>query len=150
MVDQSLNKENLQYYYKMFYLIGAIAFLILTVTVVAIVQKKRGGNPTEVAVNPDIECCGAHDVCEADSLLNSNVTIIYYDDEELDVYRGRESNSYTDDEVEVFQDVLMTMKEAEVAAWLRSLMLRCVELPSVVKETALMIVDEVRQVRLKA
>lgn len=133
----------------MFYLIGAIVFLFLGVTVVAIIQKKRGGNPTEVAVNPDIECCGAHDVCEADSLLNSDANIIYYDDEDLDRFRGREANTYDDDEVEEFQDVLLTMKEAEVAAWLRSLTLRCIELPSIVKEESLMIVDEVRQLRQK-
>ena len=133
----------------MYFLIASIVFLVLGVTVVAIVQKKRGGNPTEVAVNPDVECCGAHDVCEADSLLNSDVNIIYYDDEELDRFKCREAKSYTDEEIEEFQEVLLTMKEAEVAAWLRSLMLRTIELPSIVKEEALMIVDEVRQVRQK-
>jgi len=134
----------------MYFLIGAIFFLILGVTVVAIVQKKRGGNPTEITVNKDIECCGAHDVCEADSLLNSNTNVIYYDDEELDRFKSREPKSYTDEEVDEFQEVLLTMEEAEVAAWLRSLTLRNIELPSVVKEMALIIVDEVRQVRLKA
>ncbi|MDA3854213.1 MAG: phospholipase [Bacteroidales bacterium] len=131
----------------MYYLIGAIVCLILGVTIVAIVQKKRGGNPTEVAVNPDVECCGAHDVCEADSLLNANVNVIYYDDEELDRFQCREAKSYTDDEVEEFQEVLLTMKEVEVAAWLRSLTLRNVELPSFVKEEALMIVGELREIR---
>lgn len=133
----------------MYFLIGAIGLLILIVSIIAIVQKQRGGNPTEVAVNPDIECCGAHDVCEADSLLNSNANIIYYDDEELDRFIGREAKTYNDEETEEFQDVLMTMKEAEVAAWLRSLMLRNIELPSIVKEQALLIVDEVRQIRQK-
>ena len=130
----------------MYYLIGAIVFLILGVTIVAIVQKKRGGNPTEVTVNPDVECCGAHDVCQADSLLNSNANVIYYDDEELDRFKCREARTYSDDEVEEFQDVLLTMKEVEVAAWLRSLTLRNIELPSFVKEEALMIVGELRDI----
>lgn len=131
----------------MYFLIIAIILLVVGVSVLAIIQKSRGGNPTEVAVDPDIECCGAHDVCESDSLLNSNATVEYFDDEELDAYRLRDYKSYSDDEVDDFQDVLVTMKEVEVAAWLRSLTLRQIELPSVVKEEALLIVDEVRQMR---
>lgn len=131
-------------------LIVAILLLIIAVVVFAIIQKKRGGNPTEVASNPDIDCCGAHEVCETDSLLNSNIDIVYYDDEELDRFSGREPKSYDDDEVEEFQNVLLTMKEEEVAAWLRSLHLRRIELPSIVKEESLLIVDDVRQLRREA
>lgn len=134
----------------MIFLVLSIVALIIGVVVYAIIQKKRGGNPTEVAVNPDIECCGAHDVCEADSLLNSNADVVYFDDEDLDRFRGRDNKSYSDDEVDEFQDVLLTMKEAEVAAWLRSLMLRQIELPALLKEQALIIVDEVRQVRAQS
>lgn len=134
----------------MIYLILAIFLLTVAVLVFAVVQKRRGGNPTEVAINPDIDCCGAHEVCETDSLLNANVDIVYFDDEELDRFSQREPKSYDDDEVDEFQDVLMTMKEGEVAAWLRSLNLRRIELPSLVKEEALLIVDEVRQLRRQA
>lgn len=131
----------------MLYLLIGILILVLAVIVIALVQKSRGEDPTEVAENPPIECCGAHEVCEADSLLNSNANIVYFDDEELDRFRGREPKSYDDAEIDEFQDVLLTMEAAEVAAWLRSLTLRCVELPSVVKEEALLIVEEVRQLR---
>lgn len=134
----------------MIYLVISIVVLIVGVVVFAMIQKKRGGNPTEVSVNPDIECCGAHDVCEADSLLNSNANVTYYDDEELDRFIGRDYKSYSDDEVEEFQDVLLTMDESEVAAWLRSLMLRQIELPALLREQALMIVEEVRQLRAQS
>ncbi len=131
----------------MLYLIAGLVLLIAVVTVVAVIQKKRGGDPTEILEDQPIQCCGTHEVCEADSLLNSNTNVVYYDDEELDQFAGRPGNSYNDDEIEEFQDILLTMKEAEVAAWLRSLMLRNIELPYVVKEEALMIVEEVRQIR---
>jgi hypothetical protein len=131
----------------MIYLLIGIFLLMLGVGVIAFVQKKRGGNPTEVAINPDIECCGAHDVCETDSLLNSNADIVYFDDEELDRFKGQSNALYSDTELEEFQEVLMTMNEVEVAGWLRSLNLRQIELPSLLKEQALMIVDEVRQLR---
>lgn len=132
----------------MFFLIGAMVLLIAVLLIVALVQKKKGGNPMEVAVEPPIDCCGAHDVCEADSLLNSNNKIIYYDDEDLDRFRGQDPQVYSDDDVEEFQEVLLTMQETEVAAWLRSLTLRMIELPSVVKQEALLIVEDVRQRRV--
>lgn len=132
----------------MFFLFGAIVLLVVVLLVVAVVQKKKGGRPMEVAVEPPIDCCGAHDVCEADSLLNSNDRIIYYDDEELDRFRGRDPHGYSDDEVEEFQNILLTMEEREVAAWLRSLTLRMIDLPSVVKQEALLIVEDVRQRRV--
>lgn len=134
----------------MLFLIATIAILVVVLLIVAIIQKKKGGNPLEVDLEPPIDCCGAHEVCEADSLLNSNNRIVYYDDEELDRFRGVDPSRYSDNDIEEFQEVLLSMKDVEVAAWLRSLTLRMVELPSVVKQQALLIVEEVRQKRLAA
>ena len=131
----------------MLYLILGIFILIICVTGIAIFQKKKGQNPTEINEDPSIECCGAHEVCEADSLLNKDANIIYYDDEDLDKYSNKDPKTYSDEEIEEFQEILITMKEGEVAAWLRSLNLRNIELPSIIKEEALLIVDEVRQIR---
>ena len=57
----------------------------------------------------DTECCGQHEVCEKDSLLAAvSKKIEYYDDEELDQFMGREGNAYTEEETELFRDVLYT------------------------------------------
>ena len=41
----------------------------------------------------DMECCGQHETCEKDSLLAAiSKQIEYYDDEELDRFRGRGSD----------------------------------------------------------
>ena len=57
-------------------------------------------------VEVDDECCGQHEVCEKDSLLAAvSKGIEYYDDEELDRFRGRASDDYTDEEVEEFREV---------------------------------------------
>lgn len=66
---------------------------------------------------------------------------------ELDVYAQRDPQSYTEEEISQFQDVLYTMKEFDVAGWLKSLQLRQIELPDVVKEEALMIVSERRSAK---
>lgn len=90
------------------------------------------------------ECCGQHAVCEKETLMNTKLKADYYDDEELDVFANREPSSYTDEEITQFQNVLYTMKDFDVAGWLKSLQLREIQLPDVVKDEALLIVSERR------
>jgi len=99
------------------------------------------------AVNPiDMECCGQHEVCEKESLLAAlSKQIEYYNDEELDRFRGRRADEYSPDEIDEFRDVLFTMRSDEVAGWVRSLQLRAVELPEDIRDEVLMIVGERRQ-----
>jgi len=70
--------------------------------------------------------------------------IVYFDDEELDRFRGRDADSYTAAEEEEFREVLFTMFTREVTDWLQSLQLRGIELPTGVKDEAMMIVSEQR------
>lgn len=91
------------------------------------------------------ECCGQHETCERDSLLAAvSKTIEYYDDEELDRFRGIEADAYDEDAVNEFRDVLYTLREVEVAGWLRSLQLRAINLPDELKDEAFLIVGERR------
>ena len=93
----------------------------------------------------DMECCGQHQTCEKESLLAAvSRQIEYYDDEELDTYRGVASDAYTPEQLEQFRDVLYTMQEVEVAGWVRSLQLRGIELPDEVKDEVFLIVGERR------
>lgn len=93
----------------------------------------------------DMECCGQHEVCEKDSLLAAvSKKVEYYNDEELDRFRGREGNEYTEEECEEFREILYTMREDEVAGWVRSLQLRYVNLPDEVKDEVFLIVGERR------
>ena len=93
----------------------------------------------------DMECCGQHQTCEKESLLAAvSRQIEYYDDEELDTYRGVASDAYLPEQVEQFRDVLYTMQEVEVAGWVRSLQLRGIELPDEVKDEVFLIVGERR------
>lgn len=93
----------------------------------------------------DMECCGQHEMCEKESLLAAvSKQIEYYDDEELDAFRGIQSDAYTLEQIEQFRDVLYTMKDTDVAGWVRSLMLRSVELPDEMKDEVFLIVGERR------
>lgn len=93
----------------------------------------------------DSECCGQHQICEKESLLAAvSKKIEYYDDEELDRFKGRPGNGYSDEEIEEFRDILYTMQEVDVAGWSRSLQLRGIELPDELKDELFLIVGERR------
>lgn len=128
-------------------MIQMVLILVILVVIVFIFTKTKNRKKAEeeIGVIPDADCCGAHEVCENDSLLNSDDQIIYFDDEHLDAYKDRKSEEYTDDEIDDFREVLYTLQDSEVAAWLKSLMIRIGEMPSVVREEALMIVEERRE-----
>ena len=138
------------------YAVGAIALLGVIAALAHWLRGKRYErmlrrgeiSPEEIPqeVNPvDMECCGAHEVCEKDSLLAAlSKQIEYYNDEELDRIRGREGDEYTPEEADEFRDVLYTMRSDEVAGWVRSLQLRMVNLPDEVKDEVFLIVGERR------
>lgn len=101
--------------------------------------------PEPGEISEEAECCGQHQTCEKDSLLAAvSKQIEYYDDEELDRFRGRAADEYSDDEVNEFREILYTLQEIEVAGWLRSLLLREIELPDAIKDEAFLIVGERR------
>lgn len=104
----------------------------------------EGARPDEA--EEDSQCCGMHITCEKDSLLSAvSPEIVYYDDEELDRFRGRKPDSYTPDETEEFRNVLLTLLPHDIAGWGRSIQLRGIELPSDVRDELLMIVAEARR-----
>ena len=66
----------------------------------------------------------------------------YFDDEELDAFKGRPSNDYSNEEVEQFSYVMHTMQPEEVKAWGRSLTLRGIQLPDQLKDEFVMLIEE--------
>lgn len=112
------------------------------------IQKKIDRGELEEAppvVTVDSECCGQHQICEKESLLAAvSKQIEYYDDEELDRFKGRPSDGYSEEEIEEFRDILYSMQEVDVAGWSRNLQLRGIELPDELKDELFLIVGERR------
>ena len=112
------------------------------------IQKKIDRGELKEAppvVDVDSECCGQHQICEKESLLAAvSKKIEYYDDEELDRFKGRQANEYSDEEIDEFREIMFTMKEEEVAGWSRSLQLRGIELPDELKDELFLILGERR------
>ncbi len=133
-------------------IIGFIAITLIAMIVGSIrnrnIEKKVKSGELKSApqiVEADAECCGQHEVCEKESLLAAvSKQIEYYDDEELDRFKGRLSNEYNEEEIEEFREIMYTCKEDEVAGWSRSLQLRGIELPDELKDELFLIVGERR------
>lgn len=88
-------------------------------------QAEYATTPADKPEDPEV-CCGRHAVCEKGLLRPDE---LYYDDEELDRFAGRESDSYTPDEINEFREVLYTLHDNEVYAWGTALTQRDVALP---------------------
>ncbi len=110
-------------------------------------KKLERGEISEIpsVVQPQQECCGQHEVCEKDSLLAAvSKQIEYYNDEELDRFKGKDPASYTTTDTDEFRDILYTMRDDEVAGWARSLQLRGITLPDAIKDEVFLIIGERR------
>ena len=81
------------------------------------VEKTNKIVQTEIQEPPQ-ECCGRHLVCERDSLLAGvSKTIEYYDDEELDAWKGIKPDGYTPEQIELFQEIFYTLRPEDVPGW---------------------------------
>ena len=149
-----------------FFMIGALWILVFTVIVGIVLylgelrwrKNNRHTSAEENAVgenesrqeeiaesSPDDEaCCGLHLVCEKDSLSPMSAEILYYDDEELDRFIGRDPYGYSPEETDEFREVLMTLRPEDIAGWARSITQRKLELPPEVKDELLMLIREQR------
>lgn len=121
---------------------GALIILAVTVAVGILLyltrSKKDDGQeqtsdpaasdraPGAPAENEPEVCCGRHAVCEK-GLLKAEE--LYYNDEELDRYAGKDPQEYAPEEIEEFREVLYTLRPAEVYKWGVALTQRDIALP---------------------
>lgn len=86
--------------------------------------------------------CGVSCFCDEQSLRRQmSEEIIYFEDEELDAFRGVAPDAYTQQQTDMFAEVLTTLRPQEVADWLHSLQLRGIALPDSLKEEAIMMME---------
>ncbi len=85
------------------------------------------------------EDCAVRDTCPALELLTAQVSEaggvapLYFEDEELDAYRGRSADGYTDDELEQWRDVLYTLRPGDLLPWQHSIESRGIVMPTVIR-----------------
>lgn len=116
----------------------------LIVFILTYINRRNKPQDTEIKIEYNDECCGAHEVCESESLLSNSDKVEYFDNEELDTLAGLDAKEYSEEQENMLADIFYTLKESDVAAWLKSLQLRNINLPADIREQALLIVSERR------
>lgn len=133
----------------------ALAALILLGVVAALATKLTGngydgpattanGNETKAAGSADCSTCSGEDAsCEQINMMRASLKKIeYFDDEELDAFRGTEADAYTDEQAEQFSEVMTTLRPQEARAWWHSLRLRGIEVPNQVKDELISMIQD--------
>lgn len=123
----------------MLYLFLSLIALGVFSALYAIVTNRNREESSVVQADSCATCNGENDKCEQECMMEAATKPIeYFDDEELDAFKGRSSDSYTDEEVEQFSYVLNTMPQEEIRDWCRSLHLRGIEIPDQLKDEVYM------------
>ncbi|MDD2314820.1 MAG: phospholipase [Proteiniphilum sp.] len=135
--------------------VGIILFFVLALAITNFIQRRKGNTTTREVPPPAIDlgggCCGAHEVCEKDSLIAAFLEKPeYFDDEELDKFARRDSAQYTAGEADEFREVFYSVLDEEKPRWVRSLQMRGISLPDQLKDEVLMFVNELRAHKMHA
>ena len=122
-----------------------LAVILLLIVGGFLLLRKFNGNKesTEEHHTHDSEdgvCCGRHANCEKGYSTDN----LYFDDEELDKYKGKRQEEYTDNEIEEFRQVLYTMRVDEVDTWVHCLQIRGIEIPQAVKDEILLMLQDIQ------
>ena len=127
-------------------LIGILGIVGMGVIVGAstLISRHNSTEPDVVApaAGDCATCSGINDNCEQTCMMEAATKEVeYYDDEELDRFKGKESGEYTDDEAEEFSEVLYTMRPDEAKGWNRSLLLRGINVPNQIKDDLITMIE---------
>ena len=92
------------------------------------------------------EACGLRSICPSEQILAGECRqqITYYDDEELDGFKGRGENDYTPQEEEQWRDVLYTLLPADLLGWGQSIKHRGLVMPAAIRAEFLQLAGEHR------
>lgn len=118
---------------------AAVVLIIVALFCVAYVYFARRSKPAPSAAGDApvdcSTCAGSDPRCEQVCMMEASTQPVeYFDDEELDDFRGRPSDSYSEAETAQFAEVLETLRPGEVKAWGRSIHLRGISLPDALKD----------------
>ena len=120
-------------------------YILIALAAVGIVLRltdKGDATGKEPPADAAAECCGMHAVCERANEAAMAAETEYFDDEELDTFAGRNPDTYTNDEIEQFREVMLTLPAGEAVPWAKSLERRGITMPSALRDEFLIIVSD--------
>ena len=119
-------------------LAGILAFIVAGFFAIRIFNRNKVVvNDHHSHENEDGECCGRHSNCSK----GHDTGNLYFEDEELDRFKGTKLEDYTEADIEEFRHVLYTMKTDEVDTWAHCLQTRGIEIPQEIKDEILLMLQ---------
>ena len=119
-------------------LAGILAFIVAGFFAIRIFNRNKVVvNDHQSHENEDGECCGRHSNCSK----GHDTGNLYFEDEELDRFKGTKQEDYTEADIEEFRHVLYTMKTDEVDTWAHCLQTRGIEIPQEIKDEILLMLQ---------
>jgi epoxyqueuosine reductase QueG len=116
-------------------ILAIVALGIIVMIGTRIFDSKGTDEPIVVPASDCSSCDGTNVKCEQVCQMEAATKPAeYYDDEELDAFRGRRSDEYNDEEATMFAEVLETLRPDEVRPWSRSLIVRGINMPDQIKD----------------
>lgn len=116
-------------------ILAIVALGIIVMIGTRIFDSKGTDEPIVVPASDCSSCDGTNVKCEQVCQMEAATKPAeYYDDEELDAFRGRRSDEYNDEEATMFAEVLETLRPDEVRPWSRSLLVRGINMPDQIKD----------------
>lgn len=90
------------------------------------------------------EGCGLRSICPSEQIMAGECKqeVTYYDDEELDDYKGRGEGDYTEQEMEQWRDVLYTLQPGDLLGWGQSIKRRGLVMPSAIRDEFMQLAAE--------
>ncbi len=143
---------------SLYILIGIVVFFAVALALSNSAQRKKGNTEERETPAPVIKldftsdsmCCGAHEVCDDDTLIAAfEDDLEYFEDEELDRYKFRDSSQYSESETDEFREIFYTIMDEEKQKWIRSLQMRDISVPDQMKDEILMVVCDIREAKLQ-
>lgn len=109
-------------------------------------RHRQSGDVEPVVIPEDScsdDCCTTHEVCPSQTLLQGvGEPAVYYEDEHLDRFAGRDAADYTEADIEEFRDILYTLIPSDRLGWCKSLKKRGIVMPSPIHDEFIMLVNE--------
>lgn len=128
------------------FLLSLVVLAIIAYVAAVVLRRSSRDSLLPMPLENCEEKCG-EDCCSIDcQWVKPIIKIVYFDDEELDAFKGRKAIDYTDEETDKFREILYTMRVEEVPEWVQSLQLRSVEVPVELKDELILIINDLRNV----
>ena len=89
-------------------------------------------------------CCGMHADCEKGLRILRDESL-YYNDEELDAYKGIAPEDFTPEQAAEIREVFETLMPKEVSDWVCAMYARGINLPPDVRDEALLMLADTPQ-----